>query len=160
MTRIIPNERSWIGFADTVADINAPTGAEIAAAVDLTGFCVSINASAQGNTVPTPALDSLFETSILGTSQASFTADFYRDDDNDLAWETLPRATEGFFIISRLGGSGPGIVPIATDPVEVWPVIVTSRQAGAMSSNTVQTFTSTCSVPVVPAEDALVAAGP
>jgi hypothetical protein len=158
MTRFIPNERSYVGFATTIANIQAPTAAEIAAAVDLTGFCVSINASAQGNTVPTPALDSLFETSILGTSQASFTADFYRDDAADTAWTTLPRAEEGFFIISRVGSSGTGHVPVATDKVEVWPVIVTSRQAGAMSSNTVQTFTMNASVPVVPAEDAVVAA--
>src|SRR5690242_3755201 len=99
MARIIPNENTWVGFATTVASVNAPTAANITAAVDLTHYLISINASSQGNTVPTPALDSLFETTIAGTTQASFSADFYRDDEDDLAWDTLPRATNGYFII-------------------------------------------------------------
>ena len=110
MARIIPNENTWIGFATTVASIAAPTAAEIAAAEDLTGFCISLNASSRGNTIPTPSFDSLFETTASGTSAATFDADFYRDDavSGDTAWVTLPRGTRGFFIVSRFGGSGAG----------------------------------------------------
>src|SRR5262245_48947382 len=128
MARIIPNENTWIGFVagGTVAN-QAPTVAQIAAAVDLTGFCISLNASSRGNTVPTPSFDSLFETSTAGTSAATFDADFYRDDDLDTAWETLPRGTPGTFIISRFGGTGADNLPVADDNVEVWPVMVTSR---------------------------------
>lgn len=162
MARLIPNENTWVGFATTVASIAAPTAAEITAAVDLTHYVISINASAQGNSVPTPSFDTLFETSIPGTSQASFSADFYRDDASgatgDLAWVTLPRATNGFFILSRFGGSGTANQPAAADKVEVWPVAVVSRTMANMSNNTVMTFTVTCSVPVEPAESATVAA--
>ena len=46
MARIIPNENTWIGFSiASIADIEAPTAAQIAAAVDLTGHCISLNAS-------------------------------------------------------------------------------------------------------------------
>jgi hypothetical protein len=148
MARIIPNENSWVGFATTVANKNAPTAAEVTAAVNLTSFLISINASSQGNTVPTPALDTLFETSVPGTSTATFSADFYRDTTADTAWTTLPRGTAGFFIISRFGGAG----------VEVWPVTVTSRTNSNMSSNQVLTFTLTCSVNIEPSEAATVAA--
>lgn len=162
MARIIPNENTYIAFAadGSITDINAPTAAQIAAAVNLTGFCISLNASSRGNTVPTPAFDSLFETSTAGTSAATFDADFYRDDEDgeDTAWETLPRGTRGFFIISRFGGSGTNNLPVAADSVEVWPVMVTSRTMANMSSNTVLTFTASCSVNVEPAEDATVAA--
>ena len=158
MTRLIPNENTWVGFAATVASKAAPTVANITAAVDVTPLLISLNASSRGNTVPTPSLDTLFETSISGTVQATFDADFYRDDDDDLAWETLPRATEGFFIISRFGGSGTDQKPIAGDTVEVWPVSVTSRTMANMSNNTVQTFTVSCAVNIEPAEDATVAA--
>lgn len=158
MSRIIPNENSWIGFATTVASISAPTAANITAAINLTPFVISINASSRGNTVPTPSFDSLFETSIAGTVQATFDADFYRDDTTDTAWETLPRATEGFFIISRFGGTGTDHKPIATDVVEVWPVLIVSRTMANMSNNTVETFTASASVPVEPVEDAVVAA--
>lgn len=157
MGRIIPNENTWIGFATSIAapDLE-PTAAEVTAAVELTGLLMALNAASQGNVVPTPSFDTLFETSIVGTSQASFTADFYRDDEDDLAWETLPRGTEGYFIISRFGGSGTNQKPIAADVVEVWPVNVVSRTAANMANNTVQTFTVTCSVNIEPNEAAVV----
>lgn len=158
MARIIPNENTWIGFTPAdIADIAAPTAAAIAAAVDLTGHCISLNASARGNTVPTPSFDSLFETSTAGTSAATFDADFYRDDEDDIAWETLTRGTRGFFIIARFGGSGTGNLPESGDDCEVWPVMITSRTMANMSSNTVLTFTASCAVMEEPAEDAVVA---
>ena len=160
MARLIPNENTWIGFAaaNAITDIEAPTASQVAAAVDLTGFTISLNASSRGNTVPTPAFDTLFETSTAGTSAATFDADFYRDDEDDTAWETLPRGTRGFFLISRFGGSGTDNLPIANDAIEVWPVMITSRTMANMSSNTVLTFTVSCSVNIEPAEDAEVAA--
>ena len=159
MARIIPNENTWIGFSTAaIPDIAAPSAAQVAAAVDLTGYCISLNASARGNTVPTPSFDSLFETSTAGTSAATFDADFYRDDEDDLAWETLPRGTRGTFFIARFGGTGAANLPIAGDDLEVWTVMITSRTMANMSSNTVLTFTASCSVNVEPAEDAVVAA--
>lgn len=162
MARIIPNQNTYIAFATTIANIQAPTAAEIAAGVNLTPHVMTLNASASGNTVPTPSFDSLFETNIPGTQQASFSGDFYRNNasgaSGDLAWVTLPRLTSGFFVISRFGGTGANQLPIATNKVEVWPVLVTSRTMANMSNNTVMTFTVTCSVPEQPAESAVVAA--
>ena len=159
MARIIPNENTWIGFSiATIPDISKPTTSQVAAAIDLTGYCISLNASARGNTVPTPSFDSLFETSTAGTSAATFDADFYRDDEDDLAWETLPRGTRGTFFIARFGGSGANNLPVSGDELEVWTVMITSRTMANMSSNTVLTFTASCSVNVEPAEAAIVAA--
>jgi hypothetical protein len=157
MARIIPNENTWIGFTPAAITDQKPTAAQVAACVDLTGYCISLNASSRGNTVPTPAFDSLFETSTAGTSAATFDADFYRDDEDDTAWETLPRGTRGAFIIARYGGTGANNLPIASDEVEVWTVMVTSRTMANMSSNTVLTFTASCSVNVEPDENYTVA---
>lgn len=155
MGRFIPNENTWVGFATTLTGTPAaPKVADVTGAVDLTHFVSSLNATAQGNAVPTPAFDTLFETSIVGTSQGTFTGDFYRDDSADTAWTTLPRATKGFFIIARYGG----IPDTAADKCEVWPVQVLSRAMANMANNTVSTFTLTCSVPDEPAEDAVVVA--
>lgn len=160
MARIIPNDNSWIAFTTT-----APGGSSGAWTVDtalidgatvLTNFVISINASSQGNTVPTPAIDTLFESSIIGTSSATFTADFYRDDTTDTAFNTLARGTKGYFLISRFGGDGTNQKPISGDNVEVWPVTVVSRTSSAMTSNTVQTFTLTCSVTSEPSENVTV----
>ena len=132
----------------------------MAGATELTDFIISITANAQGNAVPTPKLKSMFETSIPGTNTATFTAEMYRDSvaANDTAWNLLPRNTLGVFYISRFGGTGADLLPIATDHVETWPVRVISRAASPMSSNTAQTFTLTGSVPQEPNEDAIVAA--
>lgn len=154
MSTLIPNENCFIAFSATApVAIAAPTAAEIASATELTDFVISLTAAASGNVVPTPRLKSLFETSIPGTSTANFTAEMYRDDTTDTAWTTLPRDTAGVFYVSRFIGG----LPDAADVVEVWPVRVSSRAAGAMSSNTAQTFSLTCSVPKEPKEDAVVA---
>lgn len=156
MARIIPNENCWIGFSETKpANLNSPTVLEITGATDVTCLISTINASATGNAIPTPSLCSLFETSVPGTSTATFTADMYRDDVADDGWDLLPRNATGVFYISRFGSGG--AAPAAGDSVEVWPVHVTSRTAAPLASNTPQTFTVTCSVPEEPAEDATVA---
>ena len=161
MAKIIPNQNTWIGFVTTftnAATTLIPTEAEVAGATDVTPFVISLNASSQGNIVPTPSLDSLFETSIPGTSQATFSGDFYRDDTNDDAWDLWERGDSGFFIVSRYGGSGTASIPEAADTVEVWPVFIVSKTMANMANNTVETFTLTCSVPVEPDENVTVAA--
>jgi hypothetical protein len=160
MARLIPNENTWVGFAPaaSITNIAAPTAAQVAAAENLTPLLISLNASSRGNTVPTPSFDTLFETSTTGTSAATFDADFYRDDEDDAAWELLQRGVRGFFLISRFGGTGTNNLPVATDEVEVWPVTITSRSMANMSNNTVLTFTVSCAVTKEPAEDAVVAA--
>jgi hypothetical protein len=159
MARVIPNEQSYLGFLPAVADLSSVTSAELTAGKNLTSYLISINASTTGNTVPTPNISTLFETSIAGTVQATLTADFYRDNGeqltDDLAWKTLPRKTAGFFVIQRFGGTGS--TPLADDKVEVWPILVVSRTMSNMANNTVETFTVTCSIPNVPAEDAVIA---
>lgn len=162
MARLIPNENTWVGFIPSGAgldDYQAPKVSEVAAALELTEFLISLNASSRGNSVPTPNFKTLFETSINGTSQATFDADFYRDDEADDAWDALPRGTRGTFIISRFGGSGADDLPILNDKVETWPVFVTSRTAANIANNTVQTFTVSCAVNEEPNEDATVVTG-
>jgi hypothetical protein len=170
MARVIPNEESWIGFLpnDLPADLCSPTTAEISSCIDLTCLVSSLNATAQGNTVPTPSLCTLFETSVPGTSQATFQGEFYRDKvspstdpDYDLAWYTLTRKQTGTFIIGRFGvpkDATSGVPkPIAGTRVECWPVEITSRAAGPMASGTPLSFTMTAAVNVEPCEDAEVA---
>lgn len=155
--RVIPNESSWIGFSTKrPADPSAPTEDELKAATNITNFVISLTAQSQGNTVPTPNIDSLFETSVPGTSQASFQADMYRDDAGDDAWNLLTRGEVGYFFISRFSGSGEDHRPVAGEKCEVWPVRITSRTASAMASNTAQTFTCVAAVPEEPWENAAV----
>lgn len=153
MARLIPNENVAVHFVPTIADINAPTVAEIGAGQDLTSFATMVETSTRGQTRPTPALDSLFETNIPGTASAQAMAEFYRDSTTDTAWTTLPRGTSGYLVINRFNAS-----VAASENVEVWPIKVTTRTMLPMTSNEVQRFRVEMSVPVEPDEDATVAA--
>jgi hypothetical protein len=162
MAKIIPNQKSWVGW--TTASLSGSgstltaTAAQVAAATNVTPSLISVNASATGNTVPTPSLDSLFETSVSGTVQAQFSMDLYRDDSSTVVWDLFARGNSGYVIISRYGGGGASYMPIASNKCEIWPVQVTARTPNAMTSNTVQTFTVACAVWKEPNEWATVAA--
>lgn len=151
---ITPNASIVPPVVNNSSVLESPHVADINNAIELTHYLMSLNFSSAGNVVPTPALDSLFESSIIGTSTATATADFYKDDEVDLAWDTLPRKAAGYVYISRFGGKP----NVAGDVVEVWPVQVVSRAMANMANNTVETFTATFSVPVEPVEDAVVVA--
>ena len=155
MARLIPNENTQVFFVPTVASEELiPTASEVNDGTELTEFLITLDASTTGNTVPTPSFASLFETSISGTVTATFTAEFYRDDESDTAWTTLPRATRGYFVISRFGFSGAEGAAAATDIVEVWPVLVTARSAMSLTNNEVQRFGIEAAVPEEPNEAA------
>jgi hypothetical protein len=158
MARLIPNENTRVHFLLAIDDDGLePTASEITGGVDLTSFIVTLDASSTGNTVPTPNFASLFETSISGTVTATFTAEFYRDDEDDTAWETLPRGTNGYFVVSRFGYTGTNGAPNAGDVVEVWPVRLTARSAMALTNNESQRFGIEAAIPVEPNENAAVA---
>jgi hypothetical protein len=161
MSKIIANQTSWIGFQSNMANVNAIHVADITSAINLTPLTISITASTQGNTIPTPTLDSLFETSVAGVAQGSFTGDFYRDSNvaADTAWTALPRGAVGYFIVCRFGGSNVApYAPVANTIVESWPVVITARAAAALTSNQAQTFSVTAAVPSIPNENLTVLA--
>lgn len=80
----------------------------------------------------------------------------------DFAWSLFKRATKGYVLISRFNepvvGQGSNQRPSGSGTsatnniVEIWPVVITAKTAGALTSNTVQTFTVTAAVPFEPAE--------
>lgn len=146
-----PTTPPTVGSASNLA---APTVADVNESIELTEFVSGLNFSAQGNTVPTPNIARLFETSIPGTSQGTATMDCYRDDEIDTAWEVLTRGSTVYVILSRYGGK-PGT---AGRKCEVWPLRVASRAMANLTSNTPATFTTTFGVIDDPAEDAVVVA--
>lgn len=161
IARLIPNENTEVYFTAAIADSDLnPTDDEINVdGVRLTDYLITLDASTSGNTVPTPSFASLFETSISGTVTATFTAEFYRDDGDDLAWDTLPRATDGYIIVARFGfGGATNDEATDTDECEVWPVRITSRSAMALTNNEVQRFGIEAAIPEEPNEAATVSA--
>lgn len=161
MARLIPNENTEVYFVPVIASEDLdPTQDEIDDGVRLTEYLITLDGSTTGNTVPTPSFASLFETSISGTVTATFTAEFYRDDETDTAWDTLPRATNGYIVVARFGftpDEGPPEYPASVgDDCEVWPVRLTARSAMALTNNEVQRFGIEAAIPQEPNESASV----
>ena len=150
MARVIANNKTVIKWGD-VADLQNPERTEIDEAEDLTGFMTSFDNSTEGNEVETPDFSTDFETSIPGTYSASISAEFYRDDADDLAWDTLARNEEGVFIIMRFGDE-------EGNAMELYPARITSRSPVALANNESQRFEIEASVPEPPNEDAEVPA--
>ena len=146
--------------ATTIADMKAPTVAELGTAVDLTGW---LRQDGLNRAQEATALD-LFDTTDIGTRSGSFELTFYRDNEDDTAWEELPIGTRCYMIVCPFkpkGADDPvtGLPDLmAGDKVEVWKVAVSARSNAAIGKDTAQTFTATCAVEVPPEDDAVVAA--
>lgn len=169
MSRVGTEEVLELLFVDTIADISAPTVAELTAggAVRLTPWLLrdTLPAPQAGNEVDTSDMSSKQDTSASGTFKAGPIAPgFHRDSvaEDDVAWDTLPRGTAGFLVIARFGwgaGTEDDPEPQAGDRCEVWPINVLTRAMSDPAVNTSQRFVATCSVPGRIDDDATVAAG-
>lgn len=158
MPRLIHDGEVRVTFAPTIADPNAPTVAEVeTGATVMTPFIQTLDTPLDGDTVDASDLSSAYNVTAPGTFGGNpVTGTFHKDSvpANDTAYTTLPRLTTGFFVIRRFGGSGVAIA--ISDPVEVWPINVITRNPSAMNRNTLQTFTLEAAVSSPPSLDVAV----
>ena len=125
-----------VHFAPAVADITAPTLAEIAAGTALTDFITpaGLDTPDEGQEADASDLGSARDKTVPSTVSGNPSGEFYREGDpagggplTDDAWDALPRLTIGYLIIARFGGSGVAGAIDTGDEVEVWPVRVSNR---------------------------------
>lgn len=161
MARIGSTGNIQLHYVATIADISAPTVAEIAAGVDLTEQLLrdGLSLPQSGNTVDVAGAASKYNATDAGTYGGDpITASFFRDSvaASDDAWDALPRGTRGYFVVSRFEGSDQALA--AADRVEVWPIVVISRSNRDIEQDGAYRFDVTCGVPTEPDDDAVVAA--
>lgn len=157
-----------LSFVPSVANIHAPTLAEITAGVDLTAFLKrdGLDTPKDGNTASAADVSSPYNKTTTGTFGGDpITLNLYRDSvpAQDTAWSTLvppkgdaPDGTPGFLIVRRFGGSA--VAFAEGQDVEVWPVAVNSRTMDKIAENENQSFTAMLAVPEEPDDEAVVAA--
>jgi hypothetical protein len=142
-------------FATTVADIAAPTVAEIGAATYL-GRTVTKDGVAQGvsqNRVDVASIDEKFDAQRMGSWAATPTLTMFRDDDDESdSYDIVANGTEGFLILIPFGGA------VAGSPAYVYPVEMGVALPGDSAANAPQTFTVNFAVTSEPNLDAVVAA--
>jgi len=156
--------------ATAVANIAAPTVAEITAAVRLTPYMTrnGLKRPQSGNTVDVADASSLFNKTGPGTyggDALEYTGHRDSKGSDDDAWTTLPRGTIGFWIITDWGwaqaaGTGLGTsggTPTIGDRCEVWPGTIISREPADTGENESNKFVARSAVTDEPNLDAVVA---
>lgn len=160
MARFIPDGVLEVVLAPDVDDMEAPTLAEVTAGTRVTGFLRAMSTPLEGSIVDTPDVSSRFNKTVSGTyggQEASM--EFYRDDtqENDTAWNLLPRGTTIYAIIARRGGTGTNGIIDTGDYVDVWELEVVTRNPADYSRNEPTGFMCSFAVPEEPVEDVQVA---
>lgn len=165
MTRKIGAEVFELFFAPagSFANDQTPTAAELndAAVIELTDFLTDTGVSTplDGSIVSSADMGSKFNKTATGTFGGQpLTGEFFRDFPaaQDTAWTTLPRGSDGYWVISRNGLATPGTFAVS-DEIESWRIEVVSRNPIDVARNEMQKFTVECASPAVPLEDYVIA---
>jgi hypothetical protein len=117
MARLVYESNTRVYWATTVANIAAPTVAEIGAAINLSGFVTKdgVNTNLKTNNVDSATIQDSFDAETVGSWGSDLALTMYRDSTADTAWTTCVYGQVGFLIISRFGA------PTTGKKVEVYP---------------------------------------
>ena len=149
-----------VSFVPTIADMAAPTAAEVTAGTDLTPFLTrdGVNTPNSASTTDISDLADRRNKRAPGTFGGDdWTLKLYRDSvtADDDAWTLLVQDLEGYLVIRRFGGAENALA--ATNKVEVADIAVLSRVMDTPGADTPQTFTAVLAVADVN-DDATIAA--
>ncbi|MFG3048140.1 hypothetical protein ACGFZR_24810 [Streptomyces sp. NPDC048241] len=159
MADLISDGKTRVAWASTIANINAPTVAELTAALDLTKRITPDGLKTDPSTadVDTSSLASTFDTKTVGRVGFDNEVTFKRGDtvQDDAPFTTLRYGVAGYLVVRRG-------VPYATawttgQTVEVYPITCGEPQNSAPAANEVMKFVSPMKVTDAPATAALVA---
>ena len=129
MARIVPDGFLKVWVVDSIASQSAPTIGEINAGTEVTPFLTpaGLDTPEEGTDADISNLSSARDQSIPATIGGELTAEYYRDDAADDAWNNQARLTITNLVVARFGGSGTDNAIIAADVVEVYPVRISQR---------------------------------
>jgi hypothetical protein len=139
----------------TVANMAAPTQAELTAGDELSGEIPvdGVEKGGSANNASQAMLGDAFVAEEPGTWGRTLTVTFLYDTASPaVAWTTFGYRTSGYFIFAPLGST------IATAKVEVWKCTSHERQLLPSAENEYQKFTVTFAVTAAPELDAVMAA--
>lgn len=159
MADLISDGNTKVAWATSIANINAPTAAELTAATDWTTRLTPDGLKTDPSTadVDTSSLASTFTTNQPGRRSYTVELTFKRGsttlEDNPFA--TLTYGAAGYLVVRR--GVAHATAFATGDQVEVYPVAAGEPQNVAPAANEVSKFTSSMKVTSDPATRATVA---
>ncbi|MEV5347203.1 hypothetical protein [Streptomyces achromogenes] len=159
MADLISDGKTRVAWLSTVANINAPTVAELSAGADYTKRITPDGLKTDPSTadVDTSSLASTYDTKTVGRVGMDVELTFKRGDtvQDDAPFTTLKYGVSGFLVIRR---GIPYTTAWATgQKVEVYPITCGEPQNSAPAANEVMKFVSPMKVTDAPATAATVA---
>ena len=151
-------EHTRVYLSPTIADISAPTAAELDGGTDITCFLTKdgLNPGGSTNGVDAGSLCNRVDSQVAGSVSYSFTLRGFRYWDEDDFWDVCAWGTNTHVVVRR--GIRHDVAWTAGQPVEVYRVQMGEKIPAASAANTMQTFE--VSMFVEDADlDAVVAAG-
>lgn len=160
MADLISDGKTRVAWASTIANINAPTVAELTAAADYTKRITPDGLKLDPSTadVDTSSLASTFDTKTVGRVGFDTELTFKRGDNptDDAPYATLKYGVSGFLVVRR--GVAYATAWAAGQKVEVYPITCGEPANTAPAANEVMKFVSPMKVTDSPATAATVAA--
>lgn len=159
MSDLISDGRTRVAWVSSIANINAPTAAELTAGLDLTPRLTPDGLKMDPTTadVDTSSLASTFDTMEVGRIKfdGELTLKRGTTTPEDLPYSTLVYNTHGYLVIRR--GIAYGTAWTAGQQVEVYPSVCGERANKAPAANEVMKFMAPLKVTTSPATNATVA---
>jgi hypothetical protein len=156
MSRTVYEGKNKVIYCPAVADIQAPTEAEIGAGTDLSPFVTKDGISVPNaqNMVDSATIEDTFDAQQVGSwGGGPVTLTMFRDDTDETdSYDLIEYGLEGYLVISRFGA------PVASSKVEVWPVEFHEPTLMQSAANEMQKFSAAAAVTGSPAMRAVVAA--
>ena len=145
-------------WVPTIADIDAPKVSEITAGDRIDGI-TNYTLPSNENEVDTSDMDSLYDTSVVGTTKAGpIELTMKRDDtDESAGFGLFTLRDTGYLVRLPFGGGGALGVPAASDVAEVYPAQVGQPRPEGYGRNTTQKFMISMYVTSAPSMSAAVA---
>lgn len=162
MARYFRRGTTKIFYEATIADIDAPTEAELASATELSCELAEISGfSFSNNPIDVPDMCDVFVKNIPGENTAEDSSMTFYEDNGGLAANpiktTLAKAVEGYIVIFPYGVTGGGgSTPAAGDECEVWPISVASNTREFSAGNDPARYMVEFTITGVPDQDATV----
>lgn len=158
MSRFIRRGKTKVFFAPTVANEDAPTEAEMAAATELGCVLADVTGFAFKNSpINVPDFCSTFIKNIPGEDKADASMmTFYEDDVANPVKDLLAKEAKGFVVFFPYGIGGGS--PTAGDICEVWPVQVASNTREWKATNDAAKYLVEYTITDVPDQSAEVVA--
>lgn len=154
MSRYFRRGTTKIYYAPSIANLDAPTVAELAAGTELGCEVADIAGFAFKNSpIDVPDMCSTFVKNIPGEDKADASSmTFYEDDASNPIKSLLAKAVEGFVVFFPYGVTGGS--PAAGDDCEVWPISVASNTREWKAGNEAAKFMVEFTITDVPDQDA------